>query len=80
MAATYVDPECWRRGVGGALLRAAVAELLERGWGEVTLWVFTANDPAQAFYESLGFKPDGATKTGHPSGQELVRMRAALGG
>jgi len=79
IAATYVDPPCWSRGVGGALLREASAELLLGGWRESTLWVFAANDRARAFYEGFGFEPDGATTTHEPSGLDVIRMRAVLG-
>lgn len=79
VAATYVDPGCWRRGVGGALLRGALGELREGGWEEATLWVFAANGRARSFYGTFGFESDGASKTHEPSGQELIRMRTSLG-
>ncbi len=59
---------------------AASAELLRGGWREVTLWVFAANDRARFFYERFGFEPDGVTKRHPPSGQEVIRMHAALVG
>jgi GNAT superfamily N-acetyltransferase len=81
VAATYVDPECWRRGLGAALMRSAWTELRSRGdWREVTLWVFPANDAARAFYETFGFVPDGAAMVHDRSGAEIIRMRAALAG
>lgn len=32
VAATYVAPECWRTGIGRALLTAALSKLREAGW------------------------------------------------
>ncbi len=62
------------RGIGGALLSAGLAELWRRGFGEVILRVSEANAHARAFYEALGFRPDGARE---PSiGREYaIRMR-----
>ncbi len=47
----YVDPDHQRRGLGGALLRAAQAA---RPAG-LQLWVFQRNAAAIAFYEAHGF-------------------------
>ena len=78
VAATYVHPGCWRRGVGSALLTAASADLERAGWTDATLWVFAANERARSFYGRFGFRSDGATKRHEPSGSKLTRMRAAL--
>jgi ribosomal protein S18 acetylase RimI-like enzyme len=58
-----VGPAGWRRGTGSALIRAALADLAGRGYRQVTLWSFEANDRANAFYEAHGFERDGATRT-----------------
>jgi ribosomal protein S18 acetylase RimI-like enzyme len=60
--AIYVDPAAQGRGAGRALLDAAVRGLAARGYDEAILWVFEANAPARAFYERLGWTPDGAAK------------------
>lgn len=78
IGAIYVEPAVWRAGVGAALLAAALGMVRDNGWREVTLWVFAANPSARAFYESFGFKPDGAEMPHHPSGQMEIRLRAAL--
>ena len=78
VAAIYVHPESWRTGVGRALLEAALGNLREEGWGEVTLWVFGANDQARGFYAAHGFEPDGAERQNETVGQPEVRLRAAL--
>jgi GNAT superfamily N-acetyltransferase len=53
----------WRRGVGSALMAAALEDLRERGYTEATVWSFAANERANRFYESQGFEPDGSEKT-----------------
>lgn len=61
----YLDPQHWRRGYGAALIRWALSEAECRGWRRVILWSLRENAHARAFYESVGFHPDGASKTGH---------------
>jgi ribosomal protein S18 acetylase RimI-like enzyme len=61
----YLDPQHWRRGYGAALMRWALSEAERQGWRRLILWSLQENHHAQAFYESVGFRPDGACKTGH---------------
>ena len=63
--AIYVDPARWGTGTGRALMRAALARLVERGFEAVRLWVLAANHQARRFYELTGFAPDGTT-AGYP--------------
>jgi ribosomal protein S18 acetylase RimI-like enzyme len=58
----FVAPSSWRRGVGRALMRAALEDLRRRGYLEATVWSFAENERANAFYESQGFRPDGAER------------------
>jgi GNAT superfamily N-acetyltransferase len=58
----FVAPGRWRRGVGRALMDAALEDLRERGYAEATVWSFAANDRANAFYEAHGFRSDGAER------------------
>jgi ribosomal protein S18 acetylase RimI-like enzyme len=58
----FVAPGQWRRGVGRALMAAALADLAARGYAEATVWSFAANERANAFYEAHGFRPDGAKR------------------
>jgi len=60
IAALYVEPTMMRRGVGSALLSAAIEAARSDGCAEVVLWVLEANAAARAFYERAGFAPDGA--------------------
>lgn len=76
----YVDPAAWRRGVGTALMNAVDAFWAGTDVRELTLWVFEANAEARAFYESLGWRPDGASQVddfGDAQPME-VRYRRAL--
>ena len=59
----YVLPEYWGTGVGRALMAAAVDDLRDLGVREAVLWVLRENRRARAFYEGLGWRPDGRTAT-----------------
>ncbi|MEV5176309.1 GNAT family N-acetyltransferase [Streptomyces flaveolus] len=54
-----VADEARGRGVGRALIRAAVAEARRRGARRLTLRVLGHNTPARALYESEGFTVEG---------------------
>jgi len=54
-----VDPARQGRGVGRALIDAAVAEGRRRGARRLTLRVFSPNEPARRLYESAGFVVEG---------------------
>jgi ribosomal protein S18 acetylase RimI-like enzyme len=79
--AIYVDPDHMRRGVGAALLGAALEGLDQGGWGRVTLWVFAGNDAARAFYARFGFEPDGTSRVIEAFGagaERLVHVAAPI--
>jgi RimJ/RimL family protein N-acetyltransferase len=50
----YVEPRQRNRGVGTALLRAAVDHASERDWQQLFLW---PSDASAAFYARAGFRP-----------------------
>jgi ribosomal protein S18 acetylase RimI-like enzyme len=54
-----VDPRRQRRGVGRALVEAAVREAAARGARRLTLRVLGHNTGARALYESCGFAVEG---------------------
>ncbi len=60
--AFYLHPVVWRKGYGRTLWQQARDLLRARLYDEVTLWVLHNNRRAIAFYQSLGFGADGATK------------------
>ncbi|MFL5401654.1 MAG: ribosomal protein S18-alanine N-acetyltransferase [Gemmatimonadales bacterium] len=54
-----VSPDCRRRGLARALLRAGLSRLRKRHVEEVYLEVRESNRSAQALYVSSGFRPVG---------------------
>jgi GNAT superfamily N-acetyltransferase len=65
--AIHVAVEERGRGVGRALLGAAVAALRERGARRAILWVVEDNATARRFYEGQGWSWDG-TRVARPLG------------
>jgi len=57
-----VDPSRRRRGVGRALLDAAVAEARARGARRLTLHVLAGNDAAVRLYRAAGFETEGVLR------------------
>ena len=78
--AIYLEPERVGTGVGRALSDHAVADLRERGFREITLWVLETNERARRFYEVAGWKHDGTTATEivDVEVRPTVRYRATL--
>ena len=74
IASLYVLPERRRGGVGAALLAAALDELRPHS-PHATLWVFTDNLPARAFYARFGFTPDGAEQVDDGTGLTEIRLQ-----
>ncbi len=50
----HVVPDRRTEGIGGCLMQAAAAQLIERGHDTVHLWVAADNHRAIAFYHRLG--------------------------
>ena len=69
LAALFVTPACWRKGLGSVLLRHVM-----QGRSSLRLDVYRANTGALAFYESMGFVPVGESVCGH-TGQPQIAMR-----
>jgi len=61
----YVHPARQSIGIGRSLLTASVGHLRQGGAHTATLWVLETDQGARAFYERLGWKPDGTRQT-HP--------------
>ena len=78
LVALYVEPERWDRGVGRALGRAAIAGAAERGYAELELWTFEANQRALRLYQGLGFAPDGGRRPFPKTQTPTVRLRRPL--
>jgi GNAT superfamily N-acetyltransferase len=81
LAALYVEPGAWGRGVGRVLIAAARARFVERGFGEAVLWLMVGNERAARFYAADGWREEAGSRCkGQTWGAELekVRYRRAL--
>lgn len=58
LCALYVEPVCWGRGIGQALVAAGRAELHGLGFTQAVLWVLAGNARAQQFYGADGWTRD----------------------
>ena len=59
----YIRPDRQGQGLGKVMMRHALDALKTKGFSRAALWVLTENHSARAFYESAGFRLDGAEKT-----------------
>jgi L-amino acid N-acyltransferase YncA len=73
--ACYVHPSVWGRGVGQALLAAAVTQLAASGFKEATLWTEHRNHRPLRFYRAAGWTLDGAERRRAFRGAELLELR-----
>ena len=71
----YAVPEAMGRGVGHALMAAALAALRARGYADAILYVLDDNPRARAFYEREGWALDGAEKTDEFLGLQVRELR-----
>ena len=81
IAACYVRPALWGRGLGRLLMTTALEAARGLEKTALVLWVLAENARAQRFYRRLGFTLDGARKAeSHIPGVmlEVVRMRRSL--
>ena len=62
IAALYLSPGVWGRGIGGRLMTESLALFREAGFPLATLWVLDTNEPARRFYEACGWRADGTVK------------------
>jgi GNAT superfamily N-acetyltransferase len=79
LVAMYVEPGLWRRGVGRALIEAAIGHAGSLGYESMELWTFERNQRALSFYRAFGFERDGAERPFVPIGTPTVRLRRPLG-
>jgi GNAT superfamily N-acetyltransferase len=70
----YTEPSSWRRGLGRALIDAAMEELGGRRFREVTLWTAEWNT-SRGFYEATGWSLDGATREKTFAGSTFTEVR-----
>lgn len=70
----YLNPDCQRQGIGGALLRRAEDAMAERGCRSGVLWVLRENAIARRFYEAHDWEPDGTKKQDELWGQTVIEV------
>jgi GNAT superfamily N-acetyltransferase len=73
--AIYVAPAFWKRGIGTALMSAALESLHAEGYSAVTLWVLKDNQSAQSFYVQRGLQADGSARVIKIGGAALTEVR-----
>lgn len=74
-----VAPDWRGRGVGSALMEAAIAWCRREGVEKIELSVYPGNDAARALYEKYGFHEEGRL-TGHSKKQRLGYLDEVLMG
>ena len=74
LSALHVDPDRWGRGVGGALIARARADLAAAGVAEARLWLLVGNARAQRFYERDGWVTDGTRRSDVVWGVEVDEL------
>jgi GNAT superfamily N-acetyltransferase len=57
-----VDPRAWRTGVGTELVATALRSLRTDGYRSALLWTLAEYPRGSAFYTSLGWRSNGATR------------------
>ena len=53
-----VDPPCWRKGIGEALISLALQHLVSDGYREAILWTVEGYERGIAFYEAMRWTRD----------------------
>jgi GNAT superfamily N-acetyltransferase len=76
--AIYIEPDLIGTGVGRRLFAHAVAALAAQGFTRATLWTLEGNARGRRFYEAAGWRPDGAAKSAHMKGVDVVEVRYAI--
>lgn len=75
VCALYVDPECWGKGIGKALISAARARLVEQGFQRAILWMLVGNSHADRFYRKDDWMSDGKRRTDNIWGITIEEIR-----
>ncbi|HTB98021.1 MAG TPA: GNAT family N-acetyltransferase [Terracidiphilus sp.] len=63
LAALYLEPDFWGRGIGVALIAAARDHLVKSGIRQAVLWVLAGNQRAAHFYEQDGWSAEGTERS-----------------
>ena len=80
LLAIYLDPEDVGRSYGRRLIEHALADGVEQGFAEMTMWVLAGNERAQRYYRKAGFVPDERVEPEEfgDTGSLKLRMRRSL--
>ena len=57
-----VDPPCWRKGIGKALISLALQHVISDGYREAILWTVEGYERGIAFYEAMRWTRDGGVR------------------
>ena len=74
----YLLPDMIGKGYGRLLWQAAVEHCRQQGLTGVCLWVLMGNDPACRFYQRMGMRPSGRTKSEAIGGEMLPLVEYIL--
>jgi ribosomal protein S18 acetylase RimI-like enzyme len=74
----YVDPDSAGRGFGKSALKEAMKRNRDRGFTQMTLWVFANNEIANSLYTKNGFASTGKSRTTPEWGALEIELIAAL--
>lgn len=75
----WLDEDLRGDGWGEALVAAAEARALARGWSACTLWVEDDNPRARRFYTRSGYRPTGLDEPNRRGGKTLCLRRVLAG-
>lgn len=78
LAALYLVPSVWQKGIGTRLMAAAETSLREAGVKKASLWVLERNADARTFYESRGWIFDKRDSSFKDFGAPALRYRKSL--
>lgn len=74
----YTRPSVWGKGVGRALMDAALDALRKQGFARVTAWTAEENFRPRAIYERAGWVLDGTSRRRSLHGVEFIELRYSI--
>lgn len=73
--AIYLQPACWNRGIGRALIERAEESMRASGFERALLWVLEGNARGERFYRAAGWTADGTSKEDDFQGATVIEVR-----
>ncbi|WP_461257848.1 GNAT family N-acetyltransferase, partial [Treponema sp. R80B11-R83G3] len=67
-----------KQHIGAQLVKYCIKEAKDNGKKEIVVWVFEKNINSIQFYEKMGFKIDGKTKSEEKFNENEIRMKIEL--